>query len=352
MLPTSSGQGEHQCGDSGLPRARRACSPCSRPAGEATAATRAVTTAATAATRSGERRSSRKRPRPCRRWTRSGSRASLTSDGQEISLDMHVTTDGDCQGTIGLAGWPGRAAQRGRRVPGSSPTRPSGGRRRPEQADQIIGVVGDKWVVLPPDESGFTELCDLDELLDELDRGRATTRYTKSRHRGDRRPGDGIIEGESDEDDRRHHPGLGRRRRASTTSSRSRHRRGRGRRSASPTSTRSVDVEAPAGGRGRRPVPGGLSRLGHPRRRTTSTPAWGGSVTPSALAPISSLVTNSSSPVELDGLRLVAEVDHDQQVAAAHREDPALLVDRAGDVSRTPGRSARVRLRRSAASRR
>ena len=37
-----------------------------------------------------------------------------------------------------------------------------------ELADQIIALVGDKWVVVPASDDGFDQFCDIDDLLDEL----------------------------------------------------------------------------------------------------------------------------------------------------------------------------------------
>ena len=122
----------------------------------------------------------------------------LTSDGQKISLDMTVTTDGDCEGTIGLAEGQAELVS----VGGESWFKPDEAFWRSfagPQADQIIGVVGSNWVLLPPEESGFTELCDLDELLDELDRD-DDNKLTKAGTEEIDGQETVIIEGESTED--------------------------------------------------------------------------------------------------------------------------------------------------------
>jgi hypothetical protein len=124
----------------------------------------------------------------------------VTTDGQKVSLHMQLTTDGDCRGTIGLMGGSAELVS----VGGDTWFKPdeafwnatAGG-----QADQIIEVVGDKWVVMPPDQSDVTSLCDLDELLDELDSDGKDEKVDK----GETEEVDGeeavVIEGESDEGD-------------------------------------------------------------------------------------------------------------------------------------------------------
>ncbi len=37
-----------------------------------------------------------------------------------------------------------------------------------ENADQVLTAVGDKWVVIAPEDDSFNQFCDLDELLDQL----------------------------------------------------------------------------------------------------------------------------------------------------------------------------------------
>ncbi|WP_148573365.1 hypothetical protein [Nocardioides caldifontis] len=90
----------------------------------------------------------------------------LTSDGEEISVDMALTTDGDCQGTLGIQGGSTEIRSLGGETwmkPDAAFWEASAG----EQAALIQGVVGDKWVVLGDDQD-FAELCDLDELLDQM----------------------------------------------------------------------------------------------------------------------------------------------------------------------------------------
>lgn len=92
----------------------------------------------------------------------------ITSDSEKIGLDLALTTDGDCQGSVSVQGGTAEIIS----LDGDSWFKPdeafwqaAGG----PQADQIIEMVGDNWVVLPPGDSDFTSFCDLDELLTELD---------------------------------------------------------------------------------------------------------------------------------------------------------------------------------------
>ena len=66
----------------------------------------------------------------------------------------------------------------------------------------IMGVVGDKWVVMPAEESEVSEFCDLDSLLDEF---AEESDDDKDVSKGETEEVDGeetiIIDGESDEGD-------------------------------------------------------------------------------------------------------------------------------------------------------
>jgi hypothetical protein len=91
----------------------------------------------------------------------------LTTDGEPLSLDMAVTTDGSCEGTIGLQGGEAQILSDGRQSwmkPDDAFWRSFAG----EQSAMVQEVVGDRWVVIPGDASDFAELCDLDELLSEM----------------------------------------------------------------------------------------------------------------------------------------------------------------------------------------
>ena len=78
---------------------------------------------------------------------------SVTSDGQKIDIDLQASSDGDCTGTIGIAG--GTTELLG--VGGSTWMRPDEAFWRAtagSSADQVISLVGDKWVVTSGLKSG------------------------------------------------------------------------------------------------------------------------------------------------------------------------------------------------------
>ncbi len=92
-------------------------------------------------------------------------KADITSEGSNVTMDLSLDTDRNCVGTIGIEG-------------GSAEVRSVGGEswfradeafwqsQAGDQADQIISLVGDKWVVDPDDQ--FSSFCDLDGLLEDI----------------------------------------------------------------------------------------------------------------------------------------------------------------------------------------
>jgi hypothetical protein len=91
----------------------------------------------------------------------------LTSDGQAISIDLQVDSDGDCTGSLGIGD--GTAELLG--VGGDTWMKPDEAFWRSfagDSADQVIGIVGDKWVVVPEGEDSITQFCDVDDLLDQM----------------------------------------------------------------------------------------------------------------------------------------------------------------------------------------
>jgi hypothetical protein len=124
----------------------------------------------------------------------------VTTEGQQVSMDMQMTTDGDCQGSISLMG--GKAEFLS--VGGDTWFRPDEDFWRAtaaDRADQIIGLVGDKWVVLPPDEADVSSFCDLDELLKEFDDDQPDEDTKKGETDEVRDEETIIVEGKSDEGD-------------------------------------------------------------------------------------------------------------------------------------------------------
>lgn len=91
----------------------------------------------------------------------------ITSDGQDITIDMQVNSDGKCFGSIGIGD--GSADLMG--VDGEAWFKPDEAfwqATAGDSAAQILSIVGDKWVVVPPGDDGFAQFCDLDGLLESM----------------------------------------------------------------------------------------------------------------------------------------------------------------------------------------
>ena len=91
----------------------------------------------------------------------------VKSNGQEVSINMQTNNDGDCSGEIEVGGGKAELVGVDGKVwfkPDAAFWKASAG----DSADQIVAIVGDKWVVVPSDGGGFDEFCDIDDLLDEL----------------------------------------------------------------------------------------------------------------------------------------------------------------------------------------
>jgi len=94
---------------------------------------------------------------------------SITQQGGEIGLDLSLTTEGDCSGTISR-GDSGNAEVIS--LDGTSWFRPDEEFWRAQggpAADQIISTVGDDWVQLPEGDESFASFCDLDGLLEQIE---------------------------------------------------------------------------------------------------------------------------------------------------------------------------------------
>ncbi len=91
----------------------------------------------------------------------------LTTGGQAISIDLQLSSDGSCTGSLGIGD--GTAELLG--VDGTTWMRPDEAFWRSSagaRADDVIAVVGAKWVVVPDDEDSINQFCDVDDLLDRL----------------------------------------------------------------------------------------------------------------------------------------------------------------------------------------
>jgi hypothetical protein len=104
----------------------------------------------------------------------------VTTGGSEVAIDLQMDGDGNCTGSLGtsqgrvqLLGADGRTWMK----PDAAFWRGMAG----AQADRVMQLVGDKWVVVPSTEQSFSQFCDADQLIKELvsDEGSDTT-YTKT----------------------------------------------------------------------------------------------------------------------------------------------------------------------------
>lgn len=92
----------------------------------------------------------------------------IVDDGQKILMDVTVSRGGDCQGTMQLDGG-GSFDILG--VEGVSYFKADEAFWKSQVGDQasvITAAIGDKWATDSSDPEGFAELCDLDELLSDL----------------------------------------------------------------------------------------------------------------------------------------------------------------------------------------
>lgn len=91
----------------------------------------------------------------------------LVLDGQSTSLDMFLTDSGACEGSVSVRG---AGTLRIKSVQGKSWMKPDAAFWRTyagESAPKLREIVGNRWVVLPGDDRGLREMCDLDKVLSE-----------------------------------------------------------------------------------------------------------------------------------------------------------------------------------------
>ncbi len=91
--------------------------------------------------------------------------ADIDSEGQAISLDLALDTDGNCTGEVGVGGGVAEVVS----VDGESWFKADEAFYREQagdQADQVLELVGDKWVADPNGQ--FATFCNLDDLLEQI----------------------------------------------------------------------------------------------------------------------------------------------------------------------------------------
>jgi hypothetical protein len=95
---------------------------------------------------------------------------SIEQDGGELALDLQLNKSGECEGTMEQDGGTAEIVS----VDGSSYLKADetfwvNSTGSEESAQQVLDLLGDKWALMPPDEGGVSALCDLDEILSEID---------------------------------------------------------------------------------------------------------------------------------------------------------------------------------------
>jgi hypothetical protein len=94
---------------------------------------------------------------------------SITLDGEELEMSLSMDTAGNCvgkmsqsDGTAEFLGVEGDYYLKGDEAFWRSNSDPG-------KADATIEAVGDNWVKLGPDAGGFSDVCDLDSMIEDLE---------------------------------------------------------------------------------------------------------------------------------------------------------------------------------------
>ncbi|HET7196692.1 MAG TPA: hypothetical protein VFI99_17025 [Nocardioides sp.] len=93
---------------------------------------------------------------------------SVNQQDNEIGLDLSLTTDGDCTGTVSRGDSGSAQVVTLDDTSWFKPDEEFWQAQAGEAADQIISTVGDKWVQLPEGDQSFASFCDLNGLLDQI----------------------------------------------------------------------------------------------------------------------------------------------------------------------------------------
>ncbi len=95
---------------------------------------------------------------------------SLRDSGTKLAVDLQLSTQGDCQGTVSIDGAEAEIIGKGTTsyLKGTEEFwRTSAGDDAGSGAEQLISTLAGKWAKIPGGD--FTEFCDLNSFLDELD---------------------------------------------------------------------------------------------------------------------------------------------------------------------------------------
>ena len=93
---------------------------------------------------------------------------SVSQQDNEIGLDLSLTTEGDCTGTVSRGDSGSAQVVTLNDNSWFKPDEEFWKAQAGDAADQIISTVGDKWVQLPEGDQSFASFCDLNGLLDQI----------------------------------------------------------------------------------------------------------------------------------------------------------------------------------------
>jgi len=93
---------------------------------------------------------------------------SVTQQDNEIGLDLSMTTDGDCAGSVSRGDSGSAEVVTVDDTSWFKPDDEFWQAQAGPAADQIIDQVGDNWVQLPEGDQSFASFCDLEGLLDQI----------------------------------------------------------------------------------------------------------------------------------------------------------------------------------------
>jgi len=93
---------------------------------------------------------------------------SVSQQDNEIGLDLSLTTEGDCTGTVSRGDSGSAQVVTLNDNSWFKPDEEFWKAQAGDAADQIISTVGDKWVQLPEGDKSFASFCDLNGLLDQI----------------------------------------------------------------------------------------------------------------------------------------------------------------------------------------
>lgn len=94
---------------------------------------------------------------------------SLTNKGQQVELHLALDTDGNCDGSMTIEGGTAEliSNDEGQFIKGDDAFWASAVGSE-EGGQQMANLIGDRWVAAPA-EAGLGDVCDLDDLLDQMD---------------------------------------------------------------------------------------------------------------------------------------------------------------------------------------